>query len=346
MPSAEILKWAATVFPKYDPEGSPAPHRLPGAGSDRRLTRLFLPAGSVVLVENPSPLTEEPNENDSFVYLSGHLRSHGVSAPAVHAYSRERGAYIMEDLGDDDLYGKVRIGLGEGELCDLYRKGLSLLARMQVDAVGGLDSARLHSPPRYDLDLMRSGESGYFQRELLGGLLGFGEPSAALQEEFRRLAEGAGGAPSGFFLHRDFQSRNLKYHRGELRVIDFQGARLGPPQYDLAAFLLDPYVDLPQEVREGLLEDYLGHFLHRSGLDRTLFLRDLPFVAAHRLMQALGAYAFLGGRRGKGDFLGFISPALRLLREIQGALPRGAFPEFDRTVALAQERWEERRDGS
>jgi len=346
MPSAEILEWAASAFPKYDPEESPAPHRLPGAGSDRRLYRLFLPAGSVVLVENPSSPTEGPNENDSFVYLSGHLRSHGVSAPAVHAYSRERGAYIMEDLGDDDLFGKVRIGLSEGELLDLYRKGLSLLARMQVDAVGGLDSARLHSPPQYDRDLMLSRESGYFQRELLGSLLGFGEPPAALQEEFRRLAEGAGKAGSDFFLHRDFQSRNLKFHRGELRVIDFQGARLGPPQYDLAAFLLDPYVELSPEIREALLEDYLGHFLHRSGLDRSLFLRDFPFVAAHRLMQALGAYAFLGSRRGKRDFLGFISPALRLLREIQGTLPAGAFPELDRAVALAQERWEERPEAS
>ena len=81
-------------------------------------------------------------------------------------------------------------------------------------------------------------------------------------------------------------------------------------------------------------------------LDRPLFLRDFPFVAAHRLMQALGAYAFLGSRRGKRDFLGFISPALRLLREIQGTLPAGAFPEFDRAVALAQERWEERPETS
>jgi len=44
-------------------------------------------------------------------------------------------------------------------------------------------------------------------------------------------------------MHRDFQSKNLMIKNEQIFVIDFQGARLGPPSYDLASLLFDPYVN-------------------------------------------------------------------------------------------------------
>ena len=35
-------------------------------------------------------------------------------------------------------------------------------------------------------------------------------------------------------------------HRGELYIIDFQDARLGPDTYDLVSLLRDSYVDLTE----------------------------------------------------------------------------------------------------
>jgi len=343
MPKDASVQWAASVFKDYDPGSAPAPHRLPGAGSDRSLFRLFLPAGTVILVENPLPPSEGPNENDSFVYLAAHLRARGLPVPEVHAYDRDLGIYLLEDLDDDDLFGKVRVGLAEEELRGLYREGVALLARLQVEALEGLDTGRLHTPPRYDGELMLQWESGYFQRELLDHLLGMGGPPPPLVAEFEKLAGRASQAGTDFFLHRDFQSRNIKLYAGDLWVIDFQGARLGPPQYDLAAFLFDPYVELPSALRGELLSNYLARFLPATGFDRARFLDGFPFVAAHRLMQTLGAYAFLGAGRGKEEFLEFISPALRLLRELLDSLPAGEFPELDRAAGEARERWEERR---
>ena len=105
--------------------------------------------------------------------------------------------------------------------------------------------------------------------------------------------------------------------------------------------LFDPYVELPRALREELLSNYLARFLPLAGYGRADFLDAFPYVAAHRLMQALGAYAFLGGRRGKEGFLKFISPGLRLLREVLDTLPAGAFPALDRVAGEARERWEE-----
>jgi aminoglycoside/choline kinase family phosphotransferase len=340
MPSSESLRWAASVLDDFDPATSPAPHRLPGAGSDRILARLFRSAGSVVLAENPSSLTEGPNENDSFVYLSGHLLERGLPVPKVLAYGREAGAYLMEDLGDDDLYGKVRAGLTEGELRDLYREAVRLLSHMQIDGREGFDASRTHSPARYDRHLMLAGEAGYFRREFLENFLGLQVPDG-LEGEFARLADRAGRAGADFFLHRDFQSMNLKLREGKLWIIDFQGGRLGPPQYDLAALLLDPYVELPRELRGELMSSYLEDFLRRSGLDRSRYLDDFPFVAVHRSMQALGAYAFLGATRGRERFLSFIPAGLRLLQETVRLLPATEYPFLHRVAEEAGERVEQ-----
>ena len=218
-----------------------------------------------------------------------------------------------------------------------------MLVRLQVDGVAGFDPRRTHNPPRYDVALMREGESGYFVRELLGRHLGLDVPPG-LDAELDRLADRAAAAGAPYLLHRDYQSQNLKIHLGRICVIDFQGARLGPAQYDLAALLLDPYADLPADLRRELLEHYLGLFTARTREDRGRFLELYPLVAAHRLMQALGAYAFLGLQRGKPAFLAHIPAALRLLEEtlapIADTVPRLAAVVADarRRVAAAGRR--------
>jgi aminoglycoside/choline kinase family phosphotransferase len=206
-----------------------------------------------------------------------------------------------------------------------------------VDGARDFNPRRTHNPPRYDVRLMRRWESGYFVRELLAWHLGI-EPPGALDGELDRLAARAAEAGAEHLLHRDYQSQNLKLHLGRLAVIDFQGARLGPPQYDLAALLYDPYADLPTGLRGKLLEHYLDVFTGRTGEDRGRLLEHFPAVAAHRLLQALGAYAFLGGRRGKMAFLAHIPVALRLLGEVLGRLPPADIQHLAAVVRTAERR--------
>ncbi len=340
MPSAEALVWARRAFPGLDPASA---RPLPPAGSSRVLTRLFHTGGSLVLVENPVEITAAVNENDAFGYLAAHLGARGIPVPGVLAYKRSRGWSLVEDLGDQDLYGEVRHAL-RGLVCDpaarervaaLYREALDVLVRLQIDGAAGFDPRRTHNPARYDAALMREGESGYFARELLGRHLGLNMPPE-LEAELDRLAGQASAAGADYLLHRDYQSQNLKIHIGRICVIDFQGARLGPPQYDLAALLLDPYADLPPDLRRELLDYYLGQFTARTREDRGHFLEHFPLVAAHRLMQALGAYAFLGLQRGKPAFLAHIPVALRLLEESLAPIA-GTVPRLLATVAAARQ---------
>ena len=61
--------------------------------------------------------------------------------------------------------------------------------------------------------------------------------------------------------HRDYHSRNLMLHEGELYIIDFQDARMGPDTYDLVSLLRDSYVDLTEEV----VDDLIAYFLALKG---------------------------------------------------------------------------------
>ena len=362
MPSPEALVWACRAFPGLDPVSA---RPLPSGGSARTLTRLFHTGGSLILGENPVEVTAAVNENDGFGYLAAHLGARGIPVPGVLAYKRSRGWSLTEDLGDDDLCAAVRrtrhrldapvaadAALARGpdsaqpqgdsphescaRLVALYREALDVLVRLQVDGVAGFDPRRTHNPPCYDSALMREWESGYFVRELVGRHLGLAVPQG-LDSELDALAARAAAAGTAYLLHRDYQSQNLKIHLGHICVIDFQGARLGPPQYDLAALLLDPYADLPAGLRHDLLEHYLALFTARTGETRDGFLEFFTVIAAHRLMQALGAFALLGLQRGKPAFLAHIPVALRLLEETIAPLA-GAAPCLAALVAAALQR--------
>ena len=111
-------------------------------------------------------------------------------------------------------------------------------------------------------------------------------------------------------VHRDFQSQNILLRNGQAYLIDFQGMRPGLAHYDLASLLCDPYVDLNQTERDELLEHYC------AGKPSAEFLEILRLCAMQRLMQALGAYGFLGLVKDHKHFLQHIPKAVRSLREV------------------------------
>jgi N-acetylmuramate 1-kinase len=103
-----------------------------------------------------------------------------------------------------------------------------------------------------------------------------------------------------------------------LGLVDFQGGRWGPLQYDLASLLLDPYVEVDEGVQEELFVYYLAHIQEWTSLNPQEFREIYPFVAIHRAMQVLGAFAFLTTAKELRFFQSYIPPALRNLRTLLG----------------------------
>ena len=144
----------------------------------------------------------------------------------------------------------------------------------------------------------------------------------ALEEELVVLAGRLIASPLSL-VHRDLQSQNVMIRDGGPILIDFQGMRFGNPFYDLGSLLCDPYVAFPEGERESLLLYYqrISGFQYTWNAFRELFL----LASAQRLMQALGAYGFLGLKRTKPHFLAHIPRALDNLVAVTaeaGSLPR------------------------
>jgi hypothetical protein len=183
-------------------------------------------------------------------------------------------------------------------------------------------------------------EAQYFLRQFVQGACGL--PASAwpanLLPELNRLCQRAASARPQGFVHRDFQSRNILVRPHGLGLVDFQGGRLGLAQYDLAALLNDPYVDLPPNLRGRLLVRYveLRYPLSAQEQDRFMpdeFMLDYLYVAVSRAMQTLGAFAFLTRERGRLHFAAYAPPALATLRGLAALPLMAALPALGQLLA-------------
>ncbi|HHJ51836.1 MAG TPA: phosphotransferase enzyme family protein, partial [Caldithrix abyssi] len=92
-----------------------------------------------------------------------------------------------------------------------------------------------------------------------------------------------------------------------------QGGRKGALQYDLASLLYDAKADIPQEVRNQLLDRYLKKLRTFIPVDRERFLQYYYGYVFIRIMQALGAYGFRGFYERKEHFLKSVPYAIQNL---------------------------------
>jgi len=291
---------------------------LRGDGSDRILYRLTHPEGSFILAVNEHPPTNSAgvNENDSFFYICNHLKSKRVALPEIYAFQRDKGWFIIEDLGNLHLFDEVLRVKEDQQQCEaLYKKVLAILPIIQVKGAQGFDSGKIHSAP-YDKEFVRQWESGYFVRNFLRGYCKLSFRENHLADELDSLAERLSSIDGHFFLYRDFQSKNIMIKEDKMRFIDFQGGRMGPLHYDLASLLIDPYVDLNDALREKLLEYYLKKLGTLISVDEKQFLQDYTVSALHRNMQVLGAFAYLSKIKQRRHFTQYIPPAVKNLKKL------------------------------
>ncbi len=297
---------------------------LSGDGSQRRFFRVCHKYGGRVLAVLPS--LEGPAgmaEARACHGIGTYLYSQGVPVPKILAFEESSGTVLFEDLGDIKLHDLVTKSGLSPDIIKYYQEAVLSLVRLQVPARDGFDKRHCWETAQYDRNVMLDKESGYFFREYWQEFLSGDDRSHDLKGEFHHLADQVAQEPSDFILHRDFQSRNLMVHKGKIRIIDFQGARLGPLGYDLASLLIDPYVSLPIEFQDDLLSCYFSLVEKYIPINFERFCKGYYFLALQRNLQILGAFSFLSQKRKKSFFIRYIKPAAeslnRLLQMRRGA---------------------------
>jgi len=281
-------------------------------GSDRKFYRIRCSQNQTLILVK---YNLEREENRHYVEIAKFLEAHGIRAPKIYFHDAAEGLIWIEDLGEHDLYGYrhdswlVRRAFYESaldEIIKLHRLPESVCEEMKE-----------HLPAEFNAALYRW-EQRYFFNNCLGRYFKVSESTRkelAALPSLREIAKRLASLPR-VLVHRDFQSQNVIIQNGQANLIDFQGMRPGLAEYDLASLLFDPYVELAAAERSELVCYYRQKRADNRRSVSGQFDDTLQLCAMQRMMQALGAYGFLGLVRGHEHFLRYIPRAVRSLRGI------------------------------
>ena len=311
----ELIDLTLVKFPRFAANDI-AVEPLEKGGSDRKFYRMKVKGGvSLILAK----YGRQREENRHYVAIAAFLRRLGIRVPEIYFHDESEGLIWMEDLGDRDLWSfraeswEVRRELYQGVLDEAIR--LHTRAHLEIAA----------EPPKlqaeFNAELYRW-EQNYFVENCLQRRFGLDETTIEERCCRARLGEIADFLHTlpRVFVHRDFQSQNIVIKEGAACLIDFQGMRPGLAQYDLASLLLDPYVQLPSVEQAELLRYYVSRIEETGESVAPNFAEVFDLCAMQRLMQALGAYGFLGLAKERTHFLPYIEPAVSSLRQVVGRI--------------------------
>lgn len=262
-----------------------------------------------------------PRENFLYAPIAEFLCGCGVPVPKILYHDAQKKIIVMEDAGERDI-GELQAE----EMRGAYFAALRAAKILHTKASEKFAANPIELCPSFDADLYRW-EQDYFYRECAQGVFGINipRPDSDFEDLTRRLLD----FPRRL-LFRDFQSQNIMVSEGgDIRVIDFQGMRLGNPFYDVASLLFDPYVEkLGGEFIDEALGEYLN-FLPDASFPGFAESREmLNFAGVERLLQALGAYGFLSAKKGKSGYVKYFAPAAANLLDCAEKCGLSSIAEF------------------
>ena len=233
----------------------------------------------------------------------------GLPVPEHYGSDPAHGIELLEDVGERSLESAARKA-GPAGRRTLYAAAVALVPQIQAIDPG-------EAPPeafgrRLDPELIAFKGRLFAEWSLPAALGRPARPAerTVVTDAFAWIAGALATAPHRL-AHRDFQSRNLHVRDdGRLALLDFQGAFLAPPEYDLVCLLRDSYVELPDgEVHEHLAE-VRGALPDHPSADDLACRFDLLTLTRKgkdhaRFLQAAA--------RGEGEYVAHIPATVRAL---------------------------------
>ena len=286
---------------------------IAGAGSSREYFRVFYEGGTVI-----AALGNNVAENDAFLYFSQTFFDLGIAVPKVLSVSQDRLSYLLSDVGTVSLLDYIDAKKNEkdsnSKITEIYKIVLSKLLELQIVVGPQIDYSRCLVRPSFDKQQLYF-DLNYFKYYYLKLLeLPFDEQK--LEKDFISFVEFIGETNEKYFLYRDFQARNIYIHNGEPYFIDFQGGMSGPLHYDVASLLYQSRADLPDEMREQLLDFYIAEAGKYIPIHVDEFKAKYYAIVLSRTLQTLGAYGFRGYIQHKELFLKSIPQSLQIVEKM------------------------------
>lgn len=309
-----LSQWLSRYF-----SADVTPMLISGDASFRRYFRVMTAQGCFIAADSPVQLVPIT----PFIALSHAFAAAGLKVPKVIAADTEQGFMLLTDLGDTQLLSVLNVD----NVSEYYQQALALLPQI-ANVVASTDptSGEIHALAQYDEAFVRR-ELQIFIEWLIGEHLQLNltvDEQALLDQSFDILVENALAQPQ-VGMHRDFHSRNLMLNHGDLWVIDFQDAVLGPVTYDAVSLLRDCYIRWPQAIVADLMQQHyqqaLSHGFVPAQTEFSEYQRWFDLMGLQRHIKAAGIFARLHYRDHKPAYMADIPLTLSYIIDIAAAYP-------------------------
>lgn len=306
--------------------------KLPGDASTRSYYRVT--SGGKTYIAMKMETFSEHGDNLPFLVMQRHLASAGVDVPAVLDTDPAKGFILLEDLGDVTLLRQLQDVTSDDVERHLYERVIDELVRLQVEASpkrkpGKIEAYKLrfdHEKLMWEVNFcIEHFYDTYLKREMKP------EDRKVMVEGFSEICTILANEPT-VLTHRDFHCRNVMVTPSEdgglekprLVMIDFQDARMGPAQYDLASLLKDSYYQLEEDQIQRLINYYIARWEATSGegLDREHFEYIFDMMHVQRNFKAIGSFASFLNRRSNATYLKYIGNTFENIRRTLLKYPR------------------------
>jgi len=277
-----------------------------------------------------------PEDVRAFLRIAAHLWGIGLSVPHIIAADPVNGLVLEEDLGDDLL--SLLLDQGRIPPEPLLDAAVDALVAMQRADPPGPPDGRVpaHPPdgssrnlpdglpqwdalPLWDAATMAQTAMGTLFDWWWPARFGAGAPDACRHDMARALDTMLAPVAAGprCLVHRDFFAGNLLWlpdRTGPARIgiIDFQGAALGHPAYDLVSLVQDARRDLSPALQARAIQRYLAA---RPELEAADFRTAFAACAAQRHLRVACQWVRLAQRDSRPQYLAYGPRTWRLLEE-------------------------------
>jgi N-acetylmuramate 1-kinase len=264
-----------------------------------------------------------------FLQVQSYFKAAGVPVPEVYDADPTQGLILLEDLGDVTLLKRLQTVADRELEKHLYQTVIDSLMDIQLKITPEKFETRMAA---FDLafdfeklfwEVNNSIEQFY---ELHLGRKIEKSDQKIFKKAFTKICETLAQEPR-VFTHRDFHSRNImvlsstlftqaKFGEERLVFIDFQDARMGPCQYDLASLLKDSYYQLDEMQVQNLLDYYVlkREALTGERIDKKNFRYVFDMMAVQRNFKAIGSFASFSNKRGNQTYLKYIGNTFENIR--------------------------------
>lgn len=275
---------------------------LAGDASARRYVRAVLGDRSAMIMDTPA----EGENFPAFVAVAEYLYKSGYSAPEILARDMRAGFLLLEDFGEES-FTRILTKQTDDET-SLYNTAIDLLAQWHNSPANNSPVGNLPSLPFYNAELYLR-EVSLFPDWFLPKILGEKKATDLRGEYMNIWRDILQSFPlgTGVFVHRDFHADNLMWlpeRTGTKRVglLDFQDAVLGDFAYDMVSLLEDARRDVPSELADYMIAQYL----QKTGTNEVRFYTAYDILGAQRNSKIIGIFVRLAVRDGKDAYLRFL----------------------------------------